>query len=101
MLIVGMTGVQAAPGLVGIHTNMAGAIPSDVDAAAFAGAAPPAGLDEEEKFAFDHVSFFYIAWSRLCPEKWGTGRRRCTGCRILRSALAAWIIDHDTWTVIG
>ena len=58
-LIVDMMGVQAPKGLVGIHTNMAGAIPPEIDAAAFAGAAPPAGLDEEEKYSFDHVSFFY------------------------------------------
>ena len=58
-LIVDMMGVQAPPGLIGIHTNMAGAIPPEIDAAAFAGAAPPSGLDEEEKRAFDHVSFFY------------------------------------------
>ena len=58
-LIVDLMGVQAPQGLLGIHTNMAGAIPPEIDAAAFAGAAPPAGLDEEEKYAFDHVSFFY------------------------------------------
>src|SRR3977135_384340 len=58
-LIVDMMGVQAPKGLIGIHTNMAGAIRAEVDAAAFAGAAPPPGLDEEEKRSFDHVSFFY------------------------------------------
>jgi pimeloyl-ACP methyl ester carboxylesterase len=44
-LIVDMMGVQSPPGLIGIHTNMAGAIPPEIDAAAFAGAAPPPGLD--------------------------------------------------------
>src|SRR5262249_53960574 len=42
-LIVDMLGVQAPKGLAGIHTNMAGAIPSEIDAAAFAGAALPSG----------------------------------------------------------
>jgi len=43
-LIVDMMGVQAPSGLLAIHTNMAGAIPADVNAAAFAGAPPPSGL---------------------------------------------------------
>jgi len=42
-LIVDMMGVQAPPGLIGIHTNMAGAIPPEIDLAAFAGGAPPSG----------------------------------------------------------
>src|SRR5437899_1646276 len=58
-LIVALMGVQAAPGLIGIHTNIAGAIPPEIDAAAFAGAAPPSGLDDEEKQAFSHVPFSY------------------------------------------
>jgi hypothetical protein len=44
-LIVDMMAVQESPGLLGIHTNMAGAVPSDVDAAAFTGAPPPSGPD--------------------------------------------------------
>ena len=43
-LIVDMMGVRAPPGLLGIHTNMAGAVPPDIDKAAFTGAPPPPGL---------------------------------------------------------
>ncbi|MGE5064618.1 MAG: epoxide hydrolase family protein, partial [Myxococcales bacterium] len=57
--IVDFQGVQAAPELVGIHTNMAGAIPPEIDALALQGAPAPAGLDAEERASFDHVSFFY------------------------------------------
>jgi pimeloyl-ACP methyl ester carboxylesterase len=96
-LIVDMMGVQAPPGLVGIHTNMAGAIPPEVDAAAFAGGAPPPGLDEEEKYSFDHVSFFYKHGLGYAQEM---GHRPQTLYGLLDSpvALAAWIIDHDIWT---
>ena len=96
-LIVDMMGVQAPPGLVGIHTNMAGAIPSEVDAAAFAGAPPPAGLDEEEKFAFDHVSFFYKHGLGYAQEM-GHRPQTLYGLQDSPVALAAWIIDHDIWT---
>src|SRR5262252_3921284 len=58
-LITDFMGVQAPAGLLGIHTNMAGAIPPAIDAAAFTGAPPPDGLDEEERRSFEHVSFFY------------------------------------------
>src|ERR1700710_2764022 len=47
-LITDMLGVQAPPELLGIHTNMPGAIPSAIDAGAFAGAPAPSGLSAEE-----------------------------------------------------
>jgi pimeloyl-ACP methyl ester carboxylesterase len=96
-LIVDFMGVQAPPGLRGIHTNMAGAIPPEVDAAAFAGAAPPPGLDAEEQRAFDHVAFFYKHGLGYAQEM---GNRAQTLYAIEDSpvGLAAWIIDHDIWT---
>jgi pimeloyl-ACP methyl ester carboxylesterase len=96
-IIVDQMGVQAPNGLVGIHTNMAGAIPPEVDAAAFAGAAPPPGLDEEETESFNHVAFFYKHGLGYAQEM---GHRPQTLYGLLDSpvALAAWIIDHDIWT---
>ncbi len=96
-LIVDMMGVQAPPGLVGIHTNMAGAIPPEIDAAAFAGAAPPAGLDEEEKEAFNHVAFFYKHGLGYAQEM-GNRPQTLYGIEDSPIGLAAWIIDHDIWT---
>jgi pimeloyl-ACP methyl ester carboxylesterase len=49
-LIVDLMGVQAPPGLLAIHTNLAGAIPPEIDAAAFAGAeSGPYWRREDEK----------------------------------------------------
>ena len=96
-LIVDFMGVQAPPGLVGIHTNMAGAIPPEIDAAAFAGAAPPAGLDEEEKRSFEHVSFFYKHGLGYALEM-GNRPQTLYGIEDSPVGLAAWIIDHDIWT---
>jgi len=95
--IVDFQGVQAPPGLLGIHTNMAGAIPPDIDALAQKGAPAPDGLDEEERASFDHVSFFYKHGLGYANEM---GNRPQTLYALEDSpvGLAAWIIDHDIWT---
>jgi pimeloyl-ACP methyl ester carboxylesterase len=95
--IVDFQGVQQAPGLLGIATNMAGAIPQEIDKAALAGAPAPDGLDEEERASFDHVSFFYKHGLGYANEM---GNRPQTLYALEDSpvGLAAWIIDHDIWT---
>ena len=89
--------MQAPPELLGIHTNMAGAIPPEIDAAAFAGGPPPDGLDEEERYAFDHVSFFYKHGLGYAQEM-GNRPQTLYGLADSPVGLAAWIIDHDIWT---
>ena len=90
-------GVQAPPGLLGIHTNMARAVPPEINALVPRARPPPEGLDDEERYSFDHIVFSSRKGS-VTRWKWGIGRKRCTGSRIRRLALAAWIIDHDIWT---
>ena len=96
-IIVDQMGVQAPEGLLGIHTNMACAIPPAVDAAAFTGAPPPEGLDEEEKRSFDHVAFFYKYGLGYALEM-GNRPQTLYGISDSPVSLAAWIIDHDIWT---
>ena len=96
-LIVDLMGGQAPPGLLGIHTNMARAIPPEIDAAAFKGGPPPDGLDEEERYAFDHVSFFYTKGLGYALEM-GNRPQTLYGIEDSPVGLAAWIIDHDIWT---
>jgi pimeloyl-ACP methyl ester carboxylesterase len=96
-LIVDLMGVQAPPGLLAIHTNMAGAIPPEIDAAAFAGAAPPAGLDDEERQAFEHVAFFYKHGLGYALEM-GNRPQTLYGIEDSPVGLAAWILDHDIWS---
>jgi pimeloyl-ACP methyl ester carboxylesterase len=96
-IIVDQMGVQAPKGLIAIATNMACAIPPEIDAAAFAGAAAPPGLDEEEKYSFDHVAFFYKHGLGYALEM-GNRPQTLYGLHDSPVALAAWIIDHDIWT---
>jgi pimeloyl-ACP methyl ester carboxylesterase len=58
-IVVDLMGVQAPPGLLGIHTNMPGIFPTDVDGAAFTGAPAPSGLSSEERAAFDALQLEY------------------------------------------
>ena len=96
-LIVDFMGVQAPPELLAIHTNMAGAIPPDINALAASGQPAPAGLDEEERYSFDHVSFFFAKGLGYAIEM-GNRPQTLYGLADSTVALAAWIIDHDIWT---
>ena len=58
-LITEQMAVQAAPELIGIHTNMPGAVPPELDGAAFTGMPAPEGLSEEEKNAYGQLVFVY------------------------------------------
>ena len=93
-VVVDLMGVQAPQGLLGIHTNMAGVFPPDVDGAAFSGAPAPAGLSDAEKVAYERLQFVYqkgIAYG------FQLGLRPQTMCGIADSpvGLAAYFLDHD------
>ncbi|GAA1400329.1 epoxide hydrolase family protein [Catellatospora coxensis] len=93
-LIVDMMGVQAAPELLGIHTNMAGAVPPEIDKAALAGAEAPSGLSDDERHAFDQLSFFYAKGLAYAQEM-GNRPQTLYGIADSPIGLAAWILDHD------
>jgi pimeloyl-ACP methyl ester carboxylesterase len=96
-IIVDLMGVDAPPGLLGIHTNMAGSIPPDIDKAAFAGAPPPADLSAEEKEAYDRIAFFYKHGLGYALEM-GNRPQTLYGIADSPVGLAAWVLDHDIWS---
>jgi pimeloyl-ACP methyl ester carboxylesterase len=93
-LVTDLLGVQAAPELMGIHTNMPGAVPPEIDGPAFTGAPAPSGLAAEEQHAFDQLGFFYKHGLGYAIEM-GNRPQTLYGIADSPVGLAAWILDHD------
>jgi pimeloyl-ACP methyl ester carboxylesterase len=93
-LVVDLMGLQAPPGLLAIHTNMPGAVPPELDKAAFTGAPPPSDLSAEERHAYDRLAFFYTLDLAYAQEM-GTRPQTLYGIADSPVGLAAWILDHD------
>jgi len=92
-VVVDLMAIQNNPDLIGIHTNMAGAVPPEIDKAAFGGAPAPAGLSAEEKVAYDMLAFTY----KNVQYAFYMASRPQTLYAIADSpvGLAAWLLDHD------
>lgn len=92
-VITELLGVQAPRELLGIHTNMSGAIPAEIDGAAFGGAPAPAGLSAEEKSVYDQLVFVY---KNVTYAFWMASRPQ-SGAAFADSpiGLATFLIDHD------
>ncbi len=93
-VVIELMGVQAPPELLGIHTNMPGVFPAEIDKAAFSGAPVPAGLSADEKLAYERLQFVY---SKGVAYGFQMGLRPQTLYGIADSpvGLAAYFLDHD------
>jgi len=93
-VVVDMMGVQAPPGLLGIHTNMPGIFPADIDGAAFSGAPTPSGLSDDERIAYERLKGVY---AKGIGYGFQMGLRPQTLYGIADSpvGLAAYFLDHD------
>ncbi|HEY4335352.1 MAG TPA: epoxide hydrolase [Puia sp.] len=93
-VIVDTMGVQAAPELLGIHSNMPGIFPAEIDQAALSGAPAPAGLSADEKLAYERLQFVYqkgIAYGY----QMGLRPQTLYGIADSPVGLAAYFLDHD------
>ena len=98
-IITDLMGVQAPAGLLGIHTNMAGAVPADVWTVLVrnvlgAGGPPPPGLSEEESRTFEQLNEFFtkgVGYGVLM----GTRPQTMFSLADSPVSLAAWLLNHD------
>ena len=93
-VIVDLMGVQATPELLGIHTNMPGIFPAEIDQAAFSGAPAPSGLSPDEQVAYERLQFVYqkgIAYGF----QMGLRPQTLYGITDSPVGLAAYFLDHD------
>jgi pimeloyl-ACP methyl ester carboxylesterase len=102
-LVTEVMGAQAPEGLIGIHTNMAGALPPEISKVLAsnvlgAGDPPPTDLSDEEQRVFDRLTFFYQSGLGYALEM-GNRPQTLYGLADSPIALAAWMIDHDAWSL--
>jgi len=92
-LITEQMALLAPPELIGIHTNMPGAVPPEVGKV-IPGGPPPAGLSAEEKNAFDQLNYFFTHGLGYALEM-ANRPQTLYGIADSPVGLAGWIIDHD------
>jgi pimeloyl-ACP methyl ester carboxylesterase len=93
-LITELMGVQAAPELLGIHTNMPATVPAEIAKALKDGGAAPSGLSADEKHAYEQLDFFYKKGLGYALEM-ANRPQTLYGIADSPVGLAAWILDHD------
>jgi pimeloyl-ACP methyl ester carboxylesterase len=93
-IVTEMMGAQAAPELLGIHTNMPNAIPAEIDKAAFSGAPAPSGLSGDERLAYERLQYVY---QKGIGYGFQLGLRPQSMYALADSpvGLAAYFLDHD------
>jgi pimeloyl-ACP methyl ester carboxylesterase len=93
-VITEVMGLEAPPELLGIHVNMPGIFPVDIDQAALSGAPEPSGLSADEKVAYERLQFVYqkgIAYGY----QMGLRPQTLYGIADSPIGLAAYFLDHD------
>jgi pimeloyl-ACP methyl ester carboxylesterase len=93
-LVVDMMGVQAPPGLIGIHTNLPRVVPVDLSRTMQIGGPTPSGLSEEERGQFEKLKDFFAKGIAYALEM-GLRPQTLYGISDSPVGLAAWMLDHD------
>jgi len=92
-IITDLLAAQAPAGLLGMHTNMPGVVPPEIDAAAWLNAPTPAGLSADEGLGYEMLAATYkdVYYAFLMASRPQT----LTGLSDSPVGLASFIIDFD------
>ena len=93
-LVVDMMGKQGSPELIGIHTNMPGAVPVAVSKAFQSGSPAPSGLSDEERQRYEKLKDWFAKEVAYALQM-GLRPQTLFGIADSPIGLAAWMIDHD------
>ena len=93
-IITDVMATQAPPELLGMHTNMPGVIPPDIDKAAQSGAPAPSGLSADERLAYERLAFVYAKGAGYAYQM-GLRPQTLYGIADSPIGLAAYLLDHD------
>jgi pimeloyl-ACP methyl ester carboxylesterase len=93
-IITDLMGAQAAPELLGMHSNMPGAVPPDISPVVQSGAPAPSGLSADERRAYEQLTFLFTKGIGYAVEM-GNRPQTLYGLADSPIALAAWMLDHD------
>ena len=99
-VVVDMMAVEGAPELIGIHTNMPGAVPPDVWKAVAAGGPVPSDLSHEERERFEKLKGWFAKEVAYALQM-GLRPQTLYGIADSPIGLAAWILDHDLLSYQG
>jgi pimeloyl-ACP methyl ester carboxylesterase len=93
-IITDVMATQGHPELLGIHSNMPGVIPPDIDKAALQGAPPPSGLSVDEKLAYARLAFVYAKGIGYGYQM-GLRPQALYGITDSPVGIAGYLLDHD------